>query len=126
MAGYTRHVLDKIPTVREMYLRGCSQKAIINRTGLCQQTVRKLFKDFEKSRPIGRYPVQPRQGCGTVSLLDLNPVDGFWCNACDWAGVVHEFDTDVDTMEPDTDVEGDCIPRFCPKCGRKIDWKGAA
>lgn len=126
MAGYTRHTLDMIPTVRDMYLRGCTQKAVINRTGLSNQTVSKLFKDFRESRPIGRYPIPLGRGCGTASLLDLNPVDGFWCNACDWSGVVRVFDTDVDTLEPDTDAEGDYAPRFCPNCGRKIDWKGAA
>lgn len=67
-------------------------------------------------------------GSSSVMANDLsagyaNPVDGFWCSACGWAGRVEEDGTDGELhSKPQFKEFAEYAPRFCPHCGAFIGY----
>lgn len=55
-----------------------------------------------------------------IPISDLNPVDGFQCDHCWFAGVVSVFAIDDETEEPDTDIQCEFVPKHCPNCGKEL------
>lgn len=55
-----------------------------------------------------------------IPISDLNPVDGFQCDHCGFAGVVCVFAVDDETEEPDTDTQCEFVPKRCPNCGKEL------
>lgn len=55
-----------------------------------------------------------------IPISDLNPVDGFQCEHCWFAGVVNVFAVDDETAEPDTDIQCEFVPKHCPNCGKEL------
>lgn len=56
----------------------------------------------------------------SIPVAELNPVDGFQCDRCGFAGVVYAFDLDDETSEPDTDTQCEFVPKHCPNCGKEL------
>lgn len=125
--GPNRATVAAMPLMRRLLSQGASNAEIAEATGLAWGTVARAV---ERIKADGSATVDlslvPLHGHGCVDMGGLNPVDGFWCSACGIAVTVELHDLDADTMEPDWELFGEYTPKYCPSCGRRIDWKGAA
>lgn len=52
------------------------------------------------------------------SVDDLHPADGVVCKQCGTAFRVTKLDTDGDYLISDDEFE--CVPNYCPVCGRRL------
>lgn len=125
--GATKRTERAMPLIKQMHGQGASVSAIQIATGLSYMTVKSALARIDEARGhLVDLSMVPRHANGCVDMGGLNPVDGFWCSACGIATTVSKHNLSTDTMEPDWGTEWECIPKYCPICGRKIDWKGAA
>lgn len=53
---------------------------------------------------------------------NMNPVDAVQCKACGMAFQVHELDIDSDGLV-DWATLNEYVPRYCPNCGRELEWR---
>lgn len=121
---FTNNTLRAYPLITKMLQSGLEMCRIVALTGVSSTTIQKIKAYNDGHGVVSQFsPQRFRYGCADIG--GLNPVDGFWCSNCYFSGVVRFFDLDTETMEPDWDLPGDCVPRFCPNCGKEIDWNGA-
>lgn len=62
-------------------------------------------------------------GIRDIAVMDyvsnLNPVDGVECPSCHYCFRVSGLDVDELGML-ESDVEFECAPKFCPRCGTEV------